>query len=125
MPLVRIDIPADTSAQSIRLVADLVHEAMVSALNIPVADRFQTIARRAADEMLCTEEFLGVEHSPNIVFIQIFLAPRTTELKRALFRTIASEIANHTSFKAEDVIVNLVETARENWSFGNGIAQLA
>lgn len=125
MPLVRIDIPADTPPQTIRHVADLVHKALVSALNIPVADRFQTITRRAGDEMVCAEEFLGVTHSENIVLIQIVLAPRSTELKKALFSALATEIANHTPFKAQDVIINLIETAKENWSFGNGIAQFA
>lgn len=125
MPLVRIDIPADTPSPVIRQVADLVHKAMVGALNIPVTDRFQTIARRMPDEMICTEEFLGVTHTQAIVLIQITLAPRTVELKKALFTTIAAEIANHTHFKAQDVIINLIETPRENWSFGNGIAQFA
>jgi 4-oxalocrotonate tautomerase len=125
MPLVRIDIPADTPPPVIRQVADLVHKAMVSALNIPAADRFQTITRRKDDEMVCTEEFLGVVHTPAIVLIQITLAPRTLELKKALFATIAAEIESHTPFKAQDLIINLIETPRENWSFGNGIAQFA
>lgn len=125
MPLVRIDIPADTPSPVIRQVADLVHKAMVGALNIPVADRFQTIARRMHDEIVCTEEFLGVTHTQAIVLIQITLAPRTVELKKALFTAIAAEIESHTPFKAQDVIINLIETAKENWSFGNGVAQFA
>lgn len=125
MPLVRIDIPADTPSPVIRQVADLVHKAMVGALNIPVADRFQTIARRMHDEIVCTEEFLGVAHTQAIVLIQITLAPRTVELKKALFTAIAAEIESHTPFKAQDVIINLIETPRENWSFGNGITQFA
>jgi hypothetical protein len=27
--------------------------------------------------------------------------------------------------RPEDVLINLLETAKENWSFGNGIAQYA
>ncbi len=125
MPLVRIDIPSDTPSATVRQVADLVHKALVSSLNIPVADRFQTITRRASDEMVCAEEFLGIAHSRNVLFIQIVLAPRNGELKKALFSAIATEIADHTPFKAQDVIINLIETAKENWSFGNGIAQFA
>lgn len=125
MPLVRIDIPADTPSPVIRKVADLVHQAMVGALNIPVADRFQTISRRAGDEMVCTDEFLGIPHGQAVVLVQITLAPRSTELKKALFFAIASAMEQHTPFKAQDVIINLVESARENWSFGNGIAQLS
>lgn len=125
MPLVRIDIPTDTPSPTVRQVADLVHKALVSSLNIPVADRFQTITRRASDELICADEFLGIAHSRNLLVIQIVLAPRPVELKKALFSTIATEIGNHTPFMAQDVIINLIETAKENWSFGNGIAHFA
>jgi 4-oxalocrotonate tautomerase len=125
MPLVRIDIPAQTPSPIVRDVADWVHKALVSTLNIPVADRFQCIARRASDELICADEFLGITHSQNLVLIQITLAPRTVDLKKALFAAIASGIAAHTPFKAQDVIVNLVETPKENWSFGNGVAQFS
>lgn len=125
MPLVRIDIPADTPSEVIRHVAGLVHMSMVAALKIPNADRFQTISRRREDDLICAEEFLGITHSQNIILIQITLAPRSVELKKALIATIATEIDNHTPFKAQDVIINLIEAPRENWSFGNGVAQFA
>jgi 4-oxalocrotonate tautomerase len=58
--------------------------------------------------------------------IQITLASgRTVELKKALFKTIAEFLAKEQGFRKEDVFINLVETSRENWSFGNGIAQYA
>lgn len=125
MPLVRLDLPAQTAPQTMRTVADAVHHALVSALGIPVADRFQTIARRSVDELICSAEFLGIAHSDQVVFVQITLAPRAVELKKALFLEIASGIARETHFKSSDVIINLVESARENWSFGNGQAPFA
>jgi len=124
MPLVRIDIPAQTTPQAVRAVADAVHHALVTAFGIPVADRFQTITRRNADEMICSREYLGIAHTDQVVFVQITMAPRSLELKKAVFQEIASSIARETHFKSDDVIINLVESARENWSFGNGVAQL-
>lgn len=125
MPLVRLDLPAQTAPKTLRAVADAVHQALVVALGIPVADRFQTITRRASDEILCSEAFLGIAHSDQVVFVQITMAPRAVELKKALFREVASGIAHATHFKRSDVIINLVESARENWSFGDGLAQFA
>jgi lactoylglutathione lyase len=55
--------------------------------------------------------------------VQITMAPRSVELKKALYLEIALAIARDTHFKSSDVIINLIESARENWSFGNGIAQ--
>jgi 4-oxalocrotonate tautomerase len=37
----------------------------------------------------------------------------------------AEFLAEEQGFRKEDVFINLVETSRENWSFGNGIAQYA
>ena len=125
MPLVRLDLPAQTTPQTMRTVADAVHQALVTTLGIPAADRFQTITRRSADEIICTSEFLGIAYSDQVVFVQITMAPRSVELKKSLYLEIACAIARETHFKSSDVIINLVESARENWSFGNGLAQFA
>jgi phenylpyruvate tautomerase PptA (4-oxalocrotonate tautomerase family) len=102
-----------------------VHQALVTTLGIPAADRFQTITRRSTDEIICSSEFLGIAHSHQMVLVQITMAPRSVELKKALYLEIVSAIARETHFKSSDVIINLVESARENWSFGNGLAQFA
>ena len=126
MPLVRIDLPATTRPQDIAAVSACVHKAMVDTFNVPLADRFQTITRRAPDELICTPEFLNITHTDMVVFVQITCSPgRTLDTKKALYQQIATRIASQTPFQAQDVVINLVETARENWSFGNGIAQYA
>jgi 4-oxalocrotonate tautomerase len=61
-----------------------------------------------------------------VVFIQISCSPgRSVEVKKALYAKIAADVAHSSSFAANDVIINLLETSRENWSFGLGIAQYA
>jgi phenylpyruvate tautomerase PptA (4-oxalocrotonate tautomerase family) len=52
-------------------------------------------------------------------------AGRPLEKKRALFAAIARNLSALPDMRPEDVFVNLVEVAKENWSFGNGIAQYA
>jgi 4-oxalocrotonate tautomerase len=126
MPLVRIDLPASTTTQNIAALSNSVHQAMVNTFNVPLADRFQTITRRAADELICTPEFLDIKHTEQVVFVQITCSPgRTLDTKKALYQQIVMHIAAQTPFLASDVIINLVETSRENWSFGNGVAQYA
>ena len=57
--------------------------------------------------------------------IQITLnAGRTLEMKRALYKRIAERLAESPGIRKEDVLVNLVEVSKENWSFGNGEASL-
>jgi phenylpyruvate tautomerase PptA (4-oxalocrotonate tautomerase family) len=61
-----------------------------------------------------------------VVFIQITLnAGRTVEARKALFARIAALLAESPGVRPGDVFISLVETQKENWSFGNGIAQYA
>lgn len=126
MPLVRIDLPPSATAQDAVAIPQAVHQALVAAFNVPVDDRFQVVARHAPGGIICAPEYLGVKHSDNVVFVQVTCAPgRTLEMKKDLYARIAAGIARDSAFAAADVIINLVESARENWSFGEGIAQYA
>jgi phenylpyruvate tautomerase PptA (4-oxalocrotonate tautomerase family) len=49
---------------------------------------------------------------------------RNLEKKRRLYRRIAHNLAA-LGVRREDVWINLVEVAKENWSFGNGVASYA
>jgi 4-oxalocrotonate tautomerase len=42
-------------------------------------------------------------------------------MKRALYRAIAEKLERDPGLRREDVMINLVEVPRENWSFGNGV----
>ena len=126
MPLVRIDIPTATTSKDALTFCGGVHQALVKTFDVPLQDRFQTIHRRPQGELLCTPEFLGINHSASVVFIQIFCSfGRSLEVKKALYSEIVRQISSQTAFSEADIIINLVETSRENWSFGNGLAQYA
>lgn len=61
-----------------------------------------------------------------MVFVQITCAEgRTIDQKKALYARIAEKLSADARIRKEDVIINLVETRRENWSFGNGLAPFA
>ena len=125
MPLVRISLARGRPAELRRRIGDAVHEALVDAIQIPAADRFQILSEHAPEDLVYDPGYLGIARTPDIVMIQITLsAGRPLEKKRALFRRIASNLAA-LGLRREDVLVNLVETAWENWSFGNGVASYA
>ena len=124
MPLVRISLAAHRDAAFRRAAADAVHRALVGAIGVPEGDRFQIIAR--SEEVIYDPSFLGVERGEGFMVVEIHLTfGRTVELKKALFAAIARELEASCGVRPQDVFVNLVEMARENWSFGNGIAQYA
>ncbi len=124
MPFVRISVPGDTSREEKAKISRAVHAALVKTCSVPEADLFQVITSHDPDDLIITPEFLGIEHSAKALIVQINLAQgRTRDIKKALYSEIASGIAASTAFKASDVIISLVEVQREDWSFGNGIAQ--
>ena len=126
MPLVRINLPQTTSQADVVAIGHAVHGALVATFNVPEPDRFQAIHRHKRDELICTPEFLGIKHSQQVVFVHITCSSgRSLDMKKALYAQIAGDIARTSSFKPEDVIINLLETSRENWSFGLGVAQYA
>lgn len=122
MPLVRIDVASETSAQTVAAIGEVIYEAMLSTANVPEHDRFQIIHRHAADERVYPAAgYLGVTYTKDIVFIQItWNEGRSTEVKKAFYKAVAQGIHDRTGLRQEDVWINLVETQRENWSFGNG-----
>jgi 4-oxalocrotonate tautomerase len=50
---------------------------------------------------------------------------RTVEQKKAFFARIAELLSQNPGLRKQDIFINLIEVAKENWSFGNGIAQYA
>jgi 4-oxalocrotonate tautomerase len=125
MPFVRISLKGSRSEKARLSIGDCVHRALVKAIGIPEGDRFQVITEHNAD-LVYDSGYLNIHRTDGIIMIQITLASgRTVELKKALFKTVAEFLAAEQGFRKEDVFINLLETPRENWSFGNGIAQPA
>ncbi len=126
MPLVRLSLPQSTTNADVTAVSNAVHTALVATFNVPEPDRFHAVHRHQPHELVCTPEFFGIAHSLHVVFVQISCSSgRSLELKKALYANIAGGIAATSTFRSEDVIINLLETSRDNWSFGLGIAQYA
>jgi len=124
MPLVRISLREGKSEQYRRALADGVHQAMVEAIDAPPQDRFQIITEHAANDLIYDPSYLGVERGEDVVIVQITLsAGRKPGQKRKLFQRMAEILAENPGLRPQDLMINLVETVWENWSFGNGEAQ--
>jgi phenylpyruvate tautomerase PptA (4-oxalocrotonate tautomerase family) len=126
MPLVRIDLIRGKSVEFRKTLGEIVYQAMRDVINVPPNDKFQIITEHAADELNIADNYLGNAYSKDIVLIQITLnAGRPVEMKKAFFKKIADDIYAQLKLRRDDVVINLVEVAKENWSFGGGIAQYA
>jgi 4-oxalocrotonate tautomerase len=126
MPLVRIDLVAGKSVEFRKTLGEIVYRAMRETINVPANDKFQIITEHAEGEINVADNYLGNAYSKDIMLIQITLnAGRTIEMKKALFKRIADDVHVQLKVRQDDVMINLVEVVKENWSFGGGIAQYA
>jgi phenylpyruvate tautomerase PptA (4-oxalocrotonate tautomerase family) len=124
MPLVRISLREGKSEQYRQALGDGIHQTMVEAIDAPPQDRFQIITEHTSNDLIYDPTYLGIERSDNIVMVQITLsAGRKPGQKRKLFQRMAEILAKNPGLRSQDLMINLVETAWENWSFGNGEGQ--
>jgi 4-oxalocrotonate tautomerase len=124
MPLVRIDLRRGKSLAYRKALCDGVYRAMRETFNVPESDRFMIVNEHDAANFIYPETYLDIAHTDDLVIIQITANDtRTVEQKQAFFARIAALLAESPGLRKEDVFINLVECKKENWSFGNGIAQ--
>jgi 4-oxalocrotonate tautomerase len=126
MPLVRIDLRKGKPADYRESIGQIVYESMLSALEVPVNDRFQVITEHGSDGMIFDPSYLGIQRSDDCIFIQITLnGGRTVKQKQLFYKSVAEGLHQRLGLRTQDVFIGLVEVVKENWSFGNGIAQYA
>jgi phenylpyruvate tautomerase PptA (4-oxalocrotonate tautomerase family) len=126
MPLARIDLVAGKSADYRRTIADVVYEGVIGPLKAPDGDRFQVITEHPDQGLIADPNYLGIQRTKDCIFIQVTMNEgRTVEQKKAFFKHIADGLHQRLGLRREDVLISLVEVRKENWSFGNGIAQYA
>ena len=125
MPLIHISLRAGKPAAYRQAIFDSLYRAMRETLNVPEDDQFMTISEHDAANFRYGGAF-GIIRSDDLVYIQITVFnSRTAEQKKALYRRIAELLGESPGIRAEDVFVNILEAAKENWSVGHGLAQFA
>jgi len=126
MPLLHISLRAGKPDTYRQAIFDSLYRALRETFDVPEDDQFMTITEHDAANFRYGASYLGIARSDDLVFIQITANnTRTVEQKKALFRRIAELLGESPGIRPEDVFVNLIEVAKENWSLGLGLAQYA
>ena len=124
MPLVRIALRRGKSAAYIAALRNGIYRAMREAFDVPENDRFILVSQHEAEEFDYDPGYLGIARDDDLVMVQIACNnTRTTEKKQAFYKKMAQLLAEEPGLRPENLLINLLETGKENWSFGNGIAQ--
>jgi len=126
MPFVRINLSKKHPDGFAQQVGDIIFQVMREHINVPEDDKFQVITRHDTNELVIPKSYLGIEYSEGIIFIQVTLNEgRTTDMKKAFYKAICESLVNKLKVRPQDIVINLVEVNKENWSFGNGEMQYA
>lgn len=126
MPLVRISLRKGKASAYKRAIAEHVYGAMREAFKVPEEDRFILIDEHDDVGFDYSASYLGIARDDDLVVIQITANnTRTLDQKKALFAAIADRLTREPGIRPENIFINLVEVPKENWSFGNGVAQYA
>jgi 4-oxalocrotonate tautomerase len=125
MPLLHISLCVGKPETYRQAIFDSLYRAMRDALNVPEDDQFMTITEHDAANFRYGHAY-GVARSADVVYIQITVfSTRTIEQKKALFRRIAELLGESPGIRPEDVLVTVLDAAKENWSVDHGLAQFA
>ena len=126
MPFTQISLKKGTSQAFRSALMEEIYIAMRESIGIPEDDRFATITELEPGNYNSSGNYAGVNRTDDVIFIQITLnAGRTVELKKALYAAVANRLSNNPGVRAEDIVISLIEVAKEDWSLGNGEAQYA
>ena len=124
MPFVRIDLMRGKSIEYLKTIGEIIYNAMRDVIDVPKDDKFQVITEHPVEAFNVSESYLGNHYSKDVVLIQITLnAGRSVELKKAFYKRIVDDMNTQLKVRPQDVVINLVEVSKENWSYGGGIAQ--
>jgi phenylpyruvate tautomerase PptA (4-oxalocrotonate tautomerase family) len=125
MPLVRIALRQRKPGLG-KKIGEVIYRKMRETLNVPAKDNFQVITEHDSDGLIYDSSYLDIQRTDGIVIIHITLNEgRSLDLKKSFYKAVADTLHDELGVRREDVFINLVEVQKENWSFGNGIAQYA
>ena len=123
MPLIRLDVIEGRSPDEIKMLLDATHRALVSVFKIPKRDRYQIVHEHRPSHFVVEDTGLGITRTNKCVVIQITTRPREREAKESFYKLLCHELEAACGIQPSDVVVSMVTSSDEDWSFGYGRAQ--
>ena len=126
MPFVRISMIRGKSESYVQAIADGLHRALIAEYDVPEHDRFQIVHQHAPEELMFDPNYLAGPRTQDFILVAITAGrPRTTEMRRAFFHRAAEELQRYPGLDPKNLMIVINTTQSDEWSFGDGIAQMA
>jgi hypothetical protein len=123
MPFLRFDLVEGWSDTELKKLLDVTHEVLVETLHVPARDRYQVVHQHSRSHVVALDTGLGIERTNKLVILQLTSRPRERALKLEFYRVLAERLASACGVASNDLVINFVINADEDWSFGLGKAQ--
>ena len=124
MPLVNVYLAEGRGEKIIQAVGDGIHRALVDAWGIPEDDRLHIYHEVKQEHFQISKTAFGVERSDDVVVVHITTSPRSPAENLALFKRLPEILEEAVGLRPEDVLISLIRTHPEDWSLGDGKAQV-
>ncbi|MFE4710224.1 tautomerase family protein [Paenibacillus sp. NPDC056722] len=126
MPFIRVSYQeGQYKPEELPLISEVIMEGLMEHFNVPEDDYFQVFHAHKPYEFYYNRNYLNVERSDRLLYIQVTLkSGRSTAQKTGFYKSLAENLASKVNIRQDDVFAILVETEFEDWTFGNGIAQM-
>lgn len=119
MAIVRVDYSENQPAEFVSAVSGVINFTMQDILGVPQLENYVVCQAYPRGAIIHAPGACQPDRLENIVFIQITLNHgRSSELKDKFFSELNRKLVSTGYLQAENVFINLIEVARENWSFG-------
>ncbi|MGD8188503.1 tautomerase family protein [Brevibacillus ginsengisoli] len=126
MPFMRVSYMENQyTERDLPIISQCIMSALIEQFNIPEKDFFQVFHAHKPSEFYYNPDYLNIARTDRLLYIQITCgSDRSRDQKSKLYKSLATLLSTECGIREEDVFIVLVETEAEDWSFGNGVAQM-
>ncbi|MDU9691986.1 tautomerase family protein [Priestia aryabhattai] len=129
MPFVNVYYPEhQLNHKELKEVSSHIHHSLIQHFHIPEDDYFQLFLPYPFQHFFYDSQYLlerGEKRTDNMIYISITCGQgRTVEQKKNLYQSIAEGLHTDLAISTNNIFITLNETPLENWSFGQGLAQM-
>ena len=126
MPFTRVSKLAGKSSEYKQAILENVYQSLHQTFAVAENDRFMVVNEFSKDDFTYHPAYLGMDRSDDVVVIEITCNnTRTIEQKKKLYQDINERLGKNPGIRTDDIVICIVEVAKENWSMGRGIASFA
>jgi phenylpyruvate tautomerase PptA (4-oxalocrotonate tautomerase family) len=127
MPVFNAHIPKGKfTRERKKAIGNALNQSLVQGLDIPPGDRFVMISEHGDDELFIDPTFMNMKRTDEAMIITVLIgAHRPLADKSKLMATMTRLLEQDVGVSPDDVFIAFIPVPNENFSFGQGIAQLA